>query len=84
MAILIIMGLFLGIAFVFMDGPENKDKPLIITETEISSNDNIKNVVIDSCEYICWWHGLAHKGNCKFCVERRKKLMQDLIIQLNK
>lgn len=29
--------------------------------------------VIDSCEYLIWGHGLAHKGNCKFCKERRQK-----------
>ncbi len=30
-------------------------------------------VVIDSCEYIASSYALAHKGNCKFCAERRKK-----------
>ena len=32
-------------------------------------------VIIDSCEYISYsgGYGLAHKGNCKFCAERRKK-----------
>ena len=30
-------------------------------------------VVIDSCEYISYGHGLAHKGNCKYCEERKKK-----------
>jgi hypothetical protein len=36
-------------------------------------------VVIDSCEYIFCWFGtnygsgsLTHKGNCKYCAERRK------------
>lgn len=24
-------------------------------------------VIIDSCEYISWGHGLAHKGDCKYC-----------------
>lgn len=28
-------------------------------------NPNI--VIIDSCEYISWGHGLAHKGDCKYC-----------------
>lgn len=33
-------------------------------------------VVIDSCEYIRTYNydvHYAHKGNCKFCAERRKK-----------
>ena len=33
--------------------------------------------VYDSCEYIIGVHGykgfLAHKGNCKYCKERREK-----------
>lgn len=27
--------------------------------------------VIDSCEYIIWRGGMAHKGNCRFCAARR-------------
>ena len=27
--------------------------------------------VIDSCEYVIWGHGMAHKGNCRFCAARR-------------
>jgi len=26
--------------------------------------------VIDSCEYVIWNYGMAHKGNCKFCASR--------------
>ncbi|MBP5722165.1 MAG: membrane lipoprotein lipid attachment site-containing protein [Bacteroidales bacterium] len=44
-------------------------------------------VVIDSCEYIVWEpYRLAHKGNCKFCEERRKKeyeaFLENIIIEL--
>lgn len=28
-------------------------------------------VTIDHCEYISYGHGLAHKGNCRHCLERR-------------
>lgn len=35
--------------------------------------------VIDSCEYVLWGHGLAHKGNCKFCKERRKKEFYEMV-----
>lgn len=38
-------------------------------------------IIIDSCEYIHWVYGLAHKGNCKYCAERRKK-EQELIRRL--
>lgn len=41
---------------------------------------NVYIYVIDSCEYIGYitgkysnWQYLTHKGNCKFCHDRRKK-----------
>lgn len=41
-------------------------------------------VVIDSCEYIrnLQYGGsrsYAHKGNCKFCAERRKQELKELV-----
>jgi len=44
----------------------------------------IKEVVIDSCEYITMHHRLAHKGNCKYCAERRKKEQEELIRKIKK
>ena len=41
-------------------------------------------IIIDSCEYIRGPHKLAHKGNCRFCKERRQKELKKLIEQLNK
>jgi hypothetical protein len=40
--------------------------------------------VIDSCEYIDGGHayGIGHKGNCRFCKERRQKEMKELVEQL--
>lgn len=40
-------------------------------------------VVIDSCEYlhVCLYDGawkFTHKGNCKYCEERRKKELEKL------
>lgn len=39
--------------------------------------------VYDSCEYLIATYGykgfLAHKGNCKFCAERRRQELQKLI-----
>lgn len=37
------------------------------------SQPNFSTIIIDSCEYVIGYHLLAHKGNCKFCAERRKK-----------
>jgi hypothetical protein len=46
--------------------------------TTILGNRRFEIYTIDSCEYIGTVTGsntdvLAHKGNCKFCVERNKK-----------
>lgn len=38
--------------------------------------------VLDSCEYICWNSRMAHKGNCRFCKERRQKELKELVEQL--
>ena len=44
--------------------------------------------VYDSCEYLIAMHGykgfLAHKGNCRFCKERRKQELKELVEQLKK
>ena len=42
------------------------------------------DVEIDSCQYIIGYNVLAHKGNCRFCKERRQKELKELIIKLKK
>lgn len=37
---------------------------------------------IDSCEYITGLYKLSHKGNCKYCAERRKQELKELIEEL--
>ena len=44
-------------------------------------------VTIDSCEYIGSFTGYGHyvyfhKGNCRFCKERRQKELEELVIKL--
>ena len=47
---------------------------------------HLRTVVIDSCEYLigsryepgAGYGYLAHKGNCKYCAERRKRELQNL------
>lgn len=41
-------------------------------------------IKIDSCEYVCTHYCLAHKGNCKYCAERRKQELKELIEELKK
>ena len=42
-----------------------------------------QTIMIDSCEYITGSHKIAHKGNCKYCAERRKKEQEELIRKIN-
>ena len=59
-----------------------------IEEAERLNGFNVR--VIDSCEYLikyetCGYQGygyFAHKGNCRFCKERRQKELEDLVIKL--
>lgn len=50
------------------------------------TKDDFGVCVYDSCEYLIAAHGykgfLAHKGNCKYCAERRKQELKELIEQL--
>ena len=39
-------------------------------------------IIIDSCEYIKGYRRLAHKGNCRFCKERRQNEFEGLVIKL--
>ena len=49
---------------------------------DISRIINYETIVIDSCEYIRGYSRIAHKGNCRFCAERRKKELKELVEQL--
>ena len=46
--------------------------------------DNYYVVIMDSCEYIEYTraYGFQHKGNCKFCEQRRKQELKDLVKQI--
>ena len=44
----------------------------------------LETVVIDSCEYVYGYYWLAHKGNCRFCKERRQQELKELVKQLKK
>ena len=56
----------------------------------VYTSDDTNIVVIDSCEYLkCNTYGInsfvySHKGNCRFCKERRQKELEELIIKLKK
>lgn len=71
--------LLLTLAFVMCGCiPTNEDGSLKLNTGGFNGS---RVVIIDSCEYISYngGYGLAHKGNCKFCAERRKKEQEELI-----
>lgn len=79
--------ILLALAALMMVGCEYKN------DAEIREAKRLKGfniVVIDSCEYLIksdqagyFGYGyLAHKGNCKFCAERRKQELEALAEQI--
>ena len=64
------------------------------TDSEIEEQKRLNGfdvIVIDSCEYLKKIEGdspylgygfMAHKGNCRFCKERRQKELEELVIKL--
>ena len=61
---------------------------MIMVGCDYNSNHNIDTktegaiygtIIIDSCEYIRGVNRLAHKGNCRFCIERNKKLIREQV-----
>ena len=55
-------------------------------ETDYYTSEGLRLSIIDSCEYIhysCGWGPeYTHKGNCRFCKERRQKELEELVIKL--
>lgn len=41
-------------------------------------------IILDSCEYYSntMRYDLTHKGNCRFCKERRQKELEELVTKL--
>lgn len=58
-------------------------------DDKLDTND-FKTIVVDSCEYLYEevpttggpFAAMAHKGNCRFCKERRQKELKELVKQL--
>ena len=57
-------------------------------KTTIQKTRNFYVSEMDSCEYIRLlsptgdYYGFEHKGNCRFCKERRQKEIKELVEQL--
>ena len=58
----------------------NNNGEIIVDQQKSATGPYIE--VIDSCEYIKWSYGMAHKGNCRFCEERKQKEFERLLQRL--
>ena len=61
---------------------KNRTQPIELNETRT------RTYIVDSCEYVGSAVGSnsaairAHKGNCRFCAERRKQELEELVEQI--
>lgn len=77
----------LALAAIMMVGCDDRTTAEI-EEAERLNGFNV--IIVDSCEYLKSndVHGyagfgyFAHKGNCKYCAERRKQELKELVKQL--
>ena len=68
--------------------------PLMMVGCHYSQKDNEEfynnryiTIVVDSCEYLVYDGNdidMTHKGNCRFCAERRKQEIKELIEEIRK
>lgn len=72
--------LFALTALIMVGCTEEDSNGNIAVNTGSANNPDI--IIIDSCEYVNWVYRLAHKGNCRFCKERRQKELEELVEQL--
>lgn len=69
--------LLLALLATMMVGCENEEGRNYATDER---GYTYKVTVIDSCEYIYTpYYKLAHKGNCKFCAERNKRMIREQV-----
>jgi uncharacterized lipoprotein NlpE involved in copper resistance len=69
----------LALTAFMMVGCDNNSNSNIDTKT---GGTICETIIVDSCEYIKGYNSLAHKGNCKFCAERRKKELDSLALKI--
>lgn len=80
--------LLMGVIFSGCTFPTQTIKEEKVFEVKLGIFDKqFLKVVIDSCEYLYTDEGtfgqtVFHKGNCKFCEERNKKLVNKIILSL--
>ena len=70
--------ILLALTALTMVGCEHYENPI----EDYSSR--FKTVYVDSCEWLMskYTYEIAHKGNCRFCKERRQKELKELVSKL--
>jgi hypothetical protein len=71
--------ILLALTALMMVGCDNNCNNNIDTKTQDAI---YRTIIVDSCEYIRGYSRIAHKGNCRFCKERRQKELEELVIKL--
>ena len=73
--------ILLALTALMMEGCSYQNDVAKLVEKE-----DFSTIEYDSCEYILrvgvYQGYLAHKGNCRFCKERRQKELEELVIKL--
>ena len=81
--------ILLALTAVMMAGCDTRVK----TDITQSPTFEYRTYIIDSCEYIgrlvydfdyAERNFLAHKGNCRFCKERRQKELEELLVRIKR
>ena len=57
---------------------KNEDGSIHAPQYDSGGVSSVYTMTIDSCEYVYGTYKLAHKGNCKFCAERREQELKEL------
>ena len=75
--------ILLALTALMMVGCNNVENP----DGTFSMSNLPRTYILDSCEYIGYLgfgnaDVLTHKGNCRFCQERRQKELEELVIKL--
>ena len=74
--------LLFATAVLFMTACDMPTKNLEAPYGGNTGTTTFQTLLIDSCEYIRGYERLAHKGNCKYCAERRKQEFKELVKQI--
>ena len=77
---IMVYGLIIGVATIINLSCIENSK---VQERKVQERIDYSTITIDSCEYIKMNSRLAHKGNCKYCKERNRKMIKDILMAID-